>query len=752
MMNCDTSEIYAKIYYKNGKPYAETLKSHTENLIKQIELLKKFYKNELNQLGLDEIFFKHLKIACIFHDLGKISSHFQFKIRKIINQKVHNPVNLPMEIPHNFLSGIFLLDKNVKKAICKEFFNLIFYAVTFHHQRDFDFSQEDLKEIISDLKDKTTQIKWIENFGFKIENIDENKSLLLFKKLEEYVHKKNNILSLKKDRKFIFLKGFLHRADYSASAQLPIEEKRIENPEEKLFNFLSKKENFSGLKQFQKQAINKQDKNILLTASTGIGKTEFAINWMGKSKTFYTLPLRVSVNAMYERFSKIFGKENIGLLHNDAIFYIFNRDRLFNELTSIQQHIVNTKLTRLLSMPVTITTADQIFTAVFKYEGYEKIYSTLAYSKIVLDEPQSYSPDTLAVILKGLQEISNIGGKFCFMSATIYPFIIEYLNDFCEIFPPIFHKEKKHKIKLVNKNIEELKDEIIEAYKKGKKILIIVNTVKKAQSLFKILEKEKVNLEILHSLFILKHRQYKENKILNIKEPQIWITTQIVEASLDIDFDILFTEISTLDSLIQRMGRIFRKIGRSINENDKPNIIVAISNPSDNGKIYDREVVKKTISTLKYYDEKIITEEKKHEIMEEVYNLEFIKNTKFFEKFNKNLELLELGFEIETTKEAQKLFRAISNINVIPQEIYEKNYEKINQLLENIIDKSKTYLEKLMSIYNLNLYTLSIPFYKSKNISAISNGKFKKQIFTVNYKYDESIGLTFEDSELEKII
>jgi CRISPR-associated endonuclease/helicase Cas3 len=35
----------------------------------------------------------------------------------------------------------------------------------------------------------------------------------------------------------------------------------------------------------------------------------------------------------------------------------------------------------------------------------------------------------------------------------------------------------------------------------------------------------------------------------------IWITTQIAEASLDIDFDVLFTELSSLDSFFQRMGR-----------------------------------------------------------------------------------------------------------------------------------------------------------------------------------------------------
>lgn len=93
-------------------------------------------------------------------------------------------------------------------------------------------------------------------------------------------------------------------------------------------------------------------------------------------------------------------------------------------------------------MPITITTADQLFTATFKYPGYEKVYATLAYSKIVLDEPQSYSPDTLAIIIKGLQEISELGGKFCFMSATIHPFIRERLKDYCRILDAVFNTEK----------------------------------------------------------------------------------------------------------------------------------------------------------------------------------------------------------------------------------------------------------------------------------------------------------------------
>ena len=67
---------------------------------------------------------------------------------------------------------------------------------------------------------------------------------------------------------------------------------------------------------------------------------------------------------------------------------------------------------------------------------------------------------------------------------------------------------------------------------------------------------------MLHSRFELNDRKDKERKIQEFSNKKentgIWITTQIVEASLDIDFDMLYTEMSTLDSLFQRLGICYR--------------------------------------------------------------------------------------------------------------------------------------------------------------------------------------------------
>jgi len=739
-------KFYAKTYYDEEVKTGETLQEHTENLLSGLEELKSLYSEEISSISNYEFLWQDLKIVSLFHDIGKISTPFQNKIRRALNLPELQKEKSYKEIYHNYLSPAFLAGiKELGHEDNEErFFNLL-YAIAFHHERPFDFDEELLEKALGeDIFYRVDEItNWICSIYSDYEK--NNFSAFYYGYLRQYLDGNNDrINELKRSKKFILLKGLLHRLDYAASAHLPVEIGRLGNTTSQIKNYLKEKFNSKDLRPFQKQGEKYRDYSIILTASTGLGKTEFAANWLGDKKSFYTLPLKVSANTMYDRLDKMFPNK-VGIVHSDSYSLA-----LENEELSIEENIQRMKESRQLSLPLIVTTADQLFTSVFKWPGYERIYATLMYSKVILDEPQSYSPKTLAMIIKALEELSELGGKFCYMSATNHPFIIKRLEKIAAKLEPVYNPEKKHKIEVIDDSIEGLINDILEAYnsRDQNKVLVISNTVKKSQELFTILNSKKINVKLLHSGFIKKHRDKKEKDIqkdFNKTTPVVWVSTQIVEASLDIDYDILFTEIATLDALIQRMGRIYRKSGRTITKSSNPNIKIAASEPSDKGYIYNKEIVQRTNNALIRYSEEILTEQLKQELMNYVYDEDEISNTNFYKQFNDSYRLLELGYQADSKTEAQKLFRDISQISAIPINIYEKNIENIEILLDLTKQKKLEQRDRLKANNELNKLMLSIPAWRVGDTGTYQLFERRNSsIFIIPAKYDENLGLKYE--------
>ncbi len=136
-----------------------------------------------------------------------------------------------------------------------------------------------------------------------------------------------------------------------------------------------------------------------------------------------------------------------------------------------------------------------------------------------------------------------------------------------------FDKNKiEHKtVKIHKLPVMEQMDALIELVEgllqSGGVIGIIVNTVKRAQALANALS-ERIGeefVELLHSNFIATDRADKENQLLqqigkDKKRPErkVIIGTQVIEQSLDIDFDVLISDLAPMDLLIQRVGRMHR--------------------------------------------------------------------------------------------------------------------------------------------------------------------------------------------------
>ena len=576
----------------------ETIESHTQNLLKNFDILNNLYP-EIKYLD-----WEILKLACIYHDLGKVSTKFQNKIIKKIksNNKefelkkydikdtIEDLYSEELEIPHNYLSPAFLPYKKLFQKWDKEKIRILVRAIFKHHKR----TEYNFKKINFFLKNDIEK-----NFPFlkfkKIKEIDLSEGIQEFERYAKKIEKDN--LNPEMFYKYILTLGLLKKIDYASSSCVKIGingeantldvEKPNKNLIEKVSGMLS---NLSpeGKNSLQKYLESNTDGNNVIIASTGMGKTEAGLLWIGNNKGFFSLPFKVSADSIYRRIKEkksavnnnYIGFEEVGLLHSDTLTNY--REEFLNNNRNEAELIEYTDLTRQFSLPLTVCTLDQLIDFVYLYEGFELKLATLSYSKLIIDEIQMYSSKYLGTILTALKYVTDVGGRFTIMTATLPPIIEYYLKkklkiDYKKPESPFLKNLIRHKMKIFEENINT--DRIIEDYK-DKRVLVICNTVKKAQEMFMNLKEKLPEYEVflLHSRFIKKDRKNLEDKLKysgnrknNVKN-QIWVSTQIVECSLDLDFDILYTELSELSGLIQRMGRVYRN--RELNSEITYNVYV----------------------------------------------------------------------------------------------------------------------------------------------------------------------------------
>lgn len=717
-------------YYAKSNPI-ETLKEHTDKLLENLEILKRTYGAKIVQVidMPEDRFWQLMEIICKYHDAGKVYSGFQNVIRKAIREPLLATKFNNEQIKHEQISPMFVPYKEY--GLTKTERKLIYQAIYYHHERDniIHMDEQLLNEIIKE--DIEPNIEKIENeLQIKVPKLKTT-----YLGMVEGQARITEFDDIYKD--YCIMKGLLHRLDHCSSAWIPVEDETKDEISKFVEEFM-KKQNFepNDLQQFAKA---NQNKNVIVIGSTGMGKTEGALLWSNHDKTFFTLPLRISINAIYDRIKETIGYEHVGLLHSTAIDYLDDKNEE-NEFEKIEQ-------ARNLYEKITTCTIDQIFPFVFKYRGYEKVYATLSYSKVVIDEIQAYSPEIVAVILKGLQMINNLNGKFMIMTATLPRIYKEKLEEIGIKFEyNEFIKDTiRHKIQLVDSGIEEDLEEIKEN-SKNKKVLIIVNTINKAIEIYKKLkDKDVQNVNLLHSRFIQSDRSEKERNIKefskNRDEAGIWITTQIVEASLDIDFDMLYTEMSTLDSLFQRLGRCYRS--REYCE-DMPNVKIYIKDTSGVGYIYDKEIYEKSIELLKPYNEEIIQEKVKIDLVDKLYSKEMLRGTEFYKKFKEAFKILDNIIDYDTSKkDAQHILRNIDNVDVIPKSVYDEKLDLFAEY-ESEKEKKKKYelkrkIDKLfISINSKNKWKLG---------NFITECPYIKEKYIIDTKYDKEIGLLLEADE-----
>ena len=320
------------------------------------------------------------------------------------------------------------------------------------------------------------------------------------------------------------------------------------------------------------------------------------------------------------------------------------------------------------------------------------------------------------------------------MSATLPSFLKNLFSKELDIsnFISLDSKEldsfTRHKVNIINNCIENCCDKILNDINSGKKVLIVCNTVDKAQFIYEwFKEKDVDNSALLHSRFILKDRERIEKNLDNLN---LLIGTQAIEVSLDIDYDVLYSEPAPLDALIQRFGRVNRR-------GWKDDIIKQVNIfkiGSDNDKyIYNQNLVNKTLDVLNNFD--ILPESKIQEIIDHVYSEGYdSKNQETFDEvklsFNRLLKNIVPFINFNKDNDFYNLF---DSYEVVPQKFREEYLDEIN---------NKRYYKSMS-------YCLSISKGQFFKLQKDNNVEFdcNSNTYFIDVKYDSELGLKLSDEE-----
>lgn len=717
-----------------------TLEEH----IKDLEMVSNSFKLAfpiLPNLANLSNFWELLNIAIIFHDLGKANKGFQNMLQG--KQKYH--------FRHEWLSGAIFLNYDYDSSYKK----LILNAILAHHK---DFQQ--LHEIFKTSKNAECDIKegedvdlidnpifsnefkqldfeWIKKYlqskGIKLEKIDGINPLP--QKIIQWINEEEieDISELEKFQN-IFLSASLSICDHNASAGI----KNIPIIKQSHFNFLHNKKYDP---YYHQKASWDTKGNALLIAPTGQGKTESSLGWLQtqlkirQGRAFYILPFTASINAMTKRISSVengFGDESlVGLLHGKAKFFI---DEYYEKKDgqSLKKLIdINKKIIK----PFKVVTPFQILKWAFGVKGFEKGFTQLAGSYLIFDEIHIYDRELFQRILFFVEWlIEKLKVKVFIMTATMPTFMQNHIKNTLKIEEVILpNKElikniQRHKVKLLDSTINEQQSFIQSKIDNGKTVLVVCNTVAKAQEMYEVIDCS--NKTLLHSGFNGRDRTEKERSVQSDNKPQLLIGTQAIEVSLDIDYDLIVTEPAPLDALLQRFGRIYRGKDRVLKESDESNCFVTTVIEDVHKLIYNKALLENTLTELGKIQNIVISEDIIQELLNKIYE-PFELDNDLRDNFRNYLDSLYPYNVYEEGEE--EFFSQFDGIEVLPIELKE---EFIN-LIEN-----KKYLEaeKLFVSISKNRYRM----HKDK-ITFFEIDGYKRVFPIIALKYSSHIGLTNDE-------
>jgi len=411
----------------------------------------------------------------------------------------------------------------------------------------------------------------------------------------------------------------------------------------------------------------------------------------------------------------------ISLLHGKAAYY----------LSKMYDGSDNSRLLRDVAKkiysPYKVMTPFQSLKHFFSIKGYEMGLLEMYQGAFIFDEIHAYDARTIGLILSMCEFVKNeLDAKILLMSATLPRFIRTLFSETLEIsnFLMMDRDEllgyTRHACTLLDGDICDHIDEIKNRVRNKEKVLIVCNTVKQAQRVYNCLKEIKSRSGLLHSKFILGDRERIE---MDIGSLDLLVGTQAIEVSLDIDYNVCYSEPAPIDALIQRFGRINRQRGKGICE-----VYVFTRGSEQDAYIYDDFLVKRTLDELADMD--LLHEWLMQEATDRVYQGGFGKGEKLF-------------------SDTRRVFAQVID-EIVPfsnADRSESDFYRLFNSIEAVPEMFRTeYLDCIQAgdVYGAMQYTL--PLSRGQYHRLKSEGRISASdgMLFVNAVYDRDLGLLIE--------
>lgn len=352
----------------------------------------------------------------------------------------------------------------------------------------------------------------------------------------------------------------------------------------------------------------------LVEAPTGSGKTEAALGLAARllaaglaESIVFALPTQATANAMLPRLEMIAPRlfpgsdSSLVLAHGRAAF---NADAIRlrstvhdgNEATVHQADWLSQSRKRVFLGQIGVCTIDQVLLSVLPVRHHFVRSFSLGRSVLIIDEVHAYDAYMYGLLERVLQQQRATGGSAILLSATLplhqrrtlirawnsaldvspvndYPLLTQ-VGDV--VLPPVASQpEDRPPLRSVRVESHRSDDvlpgdaliaDLLTAADAGARIAVIVNLVADAQRLARRLRALTGHpVDIFHARFRFRDRMQRERDVLACygkgvarSGGHILVATQVVEQSLDLDFDWLITQLCPADLLFQRIGRLHR--------------------------------------------------------------------------------------------------------------------------------------------------------------------------------------------------